>query len=114
MAESRWHRLSDACAALYSTKIVVVGADRPQARAALPGFYTCRIERGIKLARLEIRLGLPDVVPGVLLVSRYADRTTPVGKGWTISDHLAAGFDAAYLANSNQTGGRRRARLMEL
>jgi hypothetical protein len=114
MAEGRWHRLSDACAASYSTEIVVVGADRPQARAALPGFYTCKIEGGIKLARLEIRLGQLDVVPGVLLVSRYADRAAPVRKGRTISGHLAAGVDAAYLANSNQTGGRRRARLTEL
>jgi hypothetical protein len=54
------------------------------------------------------------VVPGVLLVLRYADRAAPVGKGWTILEHLAAGFDAAYLANSNQTGGRRRAMLTEL
>jgi hypothetical protein len=28
MAESRWHRLSDAGAALYSTEIVVFGADQ--------------------------------------------------------------------------------------
>jgi hypothetical protein len=99
---------------LYSTEIVVVGADRPQARATLPGFYTYKTEGGIKLAQLEIRLGQPDVIPGELLVSRYADRATPVGKRWTISDHLAAGFDAEYLASSNQTGRRRRARLTEL
>ena len=114
MAESRWHRLSDPCAALYSTEVVDVGADQPQARAAPPGFYTCKIEGGVNLARLEIRLGQSGLVPRLLLVSRYAERITPVGKGWTVSDHLAAGFDAAYLANANQTGSRRRARLTEL
>jgi hypothetical protein len=114
MAKSPRHRRSDACAALYSTEVLDFGADQPEARTALPGIYTCKIEGGTKFARLEIRLGQSGLVPWLLLVSRYANRPTPVGKGWTVSDHLAAGFNAAYLASANQTGGRGRARLTEL